>query len=101
MSVAEVSVAAGADDAGSAARLARLDRARYPLLIEAALTGTGTDDAARFDFALEPPVGRLRRRSHPPAAPTRPPAATISLRDHADSARAPALFHDRGVKVYS
>lgn len=41
-----------ADVPGSSAWLAELDAARYPLLTEAARSGEGTDDAERFDFAI-------------------------------------------------
>ena len=39
--------------AGSAAWLAELDGERYPLLVRAARTGDGTDDAERFGFAVD------------------------------------------------
>lgn len=41
-----------AEAPGSPAWLAELDAARYPLLTEAARSGAGTDDAERFDFAI-------------------------------------------------
>ncbi|ARF56869.1 TetR/AcrR family transcriptional regulator C-terminal domain-containing protein [Streptomyces gilvosporeus] len=54
---AEVGVGSDADPEGrtpgSAGSLARLDAARYPLLTEAARTGTGADDAERFGFAAK------------------------------------------------
>ncbi|MFG3114317.1 TetR/AcrR family transcriptional regulator C-terminal domain-containing protein [Streptomyces sp. NPDC048197] len=49
---AEAAQPTQADAPGSPAWLAELDAARYPLLTEAARSGAGTDDAERFDFAL-------------------------------------------------
>ncbi|GAB7035720.1 TetR/AcrR family transcriptional regulator C-terminal domain-containing protein [Streptomyces sp. NPDC021749] len=49
---AEAAQPSRADAPGSPAWLAELDAARYPLLTEAARTGAGTDDAERFDFAV-------------------------------------------------
>ncbi|GAA1961321.1 TetR/AcrR family transcriptional regulator C-terminal domain-containing protein [Catenulispora subtropica] len=40
-------------DAGSTAWVAGLDADRYPLLVEAARTGQGTDDDERFAFAVD------------------------------------------------
>ncbi len=42
-----------ADAAGSPSWLGGLDAGRYPLVVEAAGTGAGTDDARRFHFAVE------------------------------------------------
>ncbi|PHQ48819.1 tetracycline repressor protein class H [Streptomyces cinnamoneus] len=42
-----------ADAPGSAAWLTGLDAERHPLVVEAAATGAGTDDARRFRFAVE------------------------------------------------
>ncbi|MGK5636788.1 TetR/AcrR family transcriptional regulator C-terminal domain-containing protein [Streptomyces sp. URMC 126] len=42
-----------ADGPGSAADLAARDPGRYPLTVETARTGAGTDDAERFAFAVE------------------------------------------------
>ncbi|WP_030410026.1 TetR/AcrR family transcriptional regulator C-terminal domain-containing protein [Streptomyces sp. NRRL S-1448] len=49
---AEAAQPTQADAPGSPAWLAELDAARYPLLAEAARSGAGTDDAERFDFAI-------------------------------------------------
>ncbi|MER6306701.1 TetR/AcrR family transcriptional regulator C-terminal domain-containing protein [Streptomyces sp. NPDC001657] len=49
---AEAAQPTQADAPGSPAWLAELDAARYPLLTEAARSGAGTDDAERFDFAI-------------------------------------------------
>ncbi|MCC3779683.1 tetracycline repressor protein class H, partial [Streptomyces sp. UNOB3_S3] len=38
---------------GTSAWLAELDCERYPLVVEAAGTGAGTDDAERFGFAVD------------------------------------------------
>ncbi|WP_034263309.1 TetR/AcrR family transcriptional regulator C-terminal domain-containing protein [Actinospica robiniae] len=40
-------------EAGGAEWLSALDPARYPLMVEAAATGRGTDDAERFAFAVD------------------------------------------------
>ena len=52
---AEVGVAGGTAERGdgSAAWVAELDEERYPLLVRAARTGQGTDDAERFTFAVD------------------------------------------------
>ncbi|GAA2328709.1 TetR/AcrR family transcriptional regulator C-terminal domain-containing protein [Dactylosporangium salmoneum] len=50
---AEVAITPGEADAGSPAWLATLDESRYPLLLRAARTGAGTDDAARFSYAVD------------------------------------------------
>ncbi|MEU9497459.1 TetR/AcrR family transcriptional regulator C-terminal domain-containing protein [Streptomyces sp. NPDC048196] len=49
---AEAAQPTQADAPGSPAWLGELDAARYPLLTEAARSGAGTDDAERFDFAI-------------------------------------------------
>ncbi|WP_030796295.1 TetR/AcrR family transcriptional regulator C-terminal domain-containing protein [Streptomyces sp. NRRL S-337] len=49
---AEAAQPTQAEAPGSPAWLAELDAARYPLLTEAARSGAGTDDAERFDFAI-------------------------------------------------
>jgi AcrR family transcriptional regulator len=49
---AEASIGAG-DGPGSAAWLEGLDPSRYPLISEAARTGAGTDDVARFHYAVD------------------------------------------------
>jgi AcrR family transcriptional regulator len=52
---AEAGAAAGAERqaTGSAAWVGELDEATYPLLVRAARTGQGTDDAERFAFAVD------------------------------------------------
>ena len=40
-------------ETGGAEWIAALDPARYPLLVEAAATGQGTDDAERFGYAVD------------------------------------------------
>lgn len=50
---AEAAIAPAPDSPGSAAWLADLDPARYPLLTEAAREGAGTDDEQRFTFAVD------------------------------------------------
>ncbi|MEU7164815.1 TetR/AcrR family transcriptional regulator C-terminal domain-containing protein [Streptomyces morookaense] len=54
---------ASADGPGSAPWLAELDAGRYPLLVQAARTGAGTDDAGRFRFAVEALIAGLRERA--------------------------------------
>ncbi|BDM69593.1 TetR family transcriptional regulator [Streptomyces nigrescens] len=49
---AEAAQPTQADAPGSPAWLAELDATRYPLLTQAARNGAGTDDAERFDFAI-------------------------------------------------
>ncbi|GAA4257065.1 TetR/AcrR family transcriptional regulator C-terminal domain-containing protein [Dactylosporangium darangshiense] len=49
---AEVGISS-ASGAGSPDWLAGLDESRYPLLLESVRTAAGTDDAARFTFAVE------------------------------------------------
>ncbi|MCU1643303.1 MAG: Tetracycline repressor protein class [Nocardia sp.] len=42
-----------AEAPGSVDYVAELDPAEFPLLVQAAGTSEGTDDSARFDFAIE------------------------------------------------
>jgi AcrR family transcriptional regulator len=50
---AETGVPPTATGPGSTGELAGLDPAEFPLLVEAATTGAGTDDAARFGSAVD------------------------------------------------
>ncbi|GAA2021633.1 TetR/AcrR family transcriptional regulator C-terminal domain-containing protein [Catenulispora yoronensis] len=50
---AAVRIDPAAEDVGAAAWVAELDPERYPLLVEAAATGQGTDDDERFALAVE------------------------------------------------
>ncbi|MER7001511.1 TetR/AcrR family transcriptional regulator C-terminal domain-containing protein [Dactylosporangium sp. NPDC000555] len=53
---AEVGISAS-DGPGSPTWLASLDRERYPLILESVRSGAGTDDTARFAFAVEALIG--------------------------------------------
>jgi AcrR family transcriptional regulator len=52
-----------ADGAGSADGLAGLDPAEFPLLVRAATTGEGTDDAGRFTAAVDALLDGFAARS--------------------------------------
>ena len=58
---AEVGIGSSAGP-GSADWLAALDARRYPLLLESARTGAGTDDAGRFAFGVESLVAGFAAR---------------------------------------
>ncbi|UNO40854.1 TetR/AcrR family transcriptional regulator C-terminal domain-containing protein [Streptomyces sp. MST-110588] len=72
---AEAGIGGGEGGRGSVQWLAGLDSARYPLVVEAARTGAGVDDAARFDFAVRALLNGFSPAADTPSPDTPHPEA--------------------------